>query len=420
MSGDLTITFADDMPIASVEVVAPDMQVVSRMMLGAGRSKTVTVPSEMSFLRVHLPTGQVATLTDPGNLARTISLESILGKPHRILVAEARHENDSDIYGFNPMGRTISVPDVMSGTVSIPDEMKGAELTSQYAVQRYFRRAPLRNNIMIDHHDTLSLSDHARASIVTYRGDTVPGHAIGMAQEACWKLERSDHHHAASTLRLEQSNSAVLDVRLPANLREVRARVDDLKEEGVLLYSIRLTSREPAADAVLNYLQKGDLYSAESMTEWIDEAEGMLFHKVDDPYTAAIASYLLLRLGRYDRMHDWPRNLADWFDFLPDGCVIWARQLMHRVPDKQNEIRDYLFKAVERGLPVYTEGLRILMDGLRLLGPKGQGTLQTVQKQAGDVLWQSPVTATLHRPHRDSAGVDLRAVLYDIEFAAGG
>ena len=410
MSDALTITFADDMPIASVEIVAPDMEVVDRVMLGAGRSTIIKVPSEMSFLRVHLPNGQVATLTDPGNLTRTISLRSITGEPKDTFIFEKSFKDELDNDYAN------SRPAIIAAAL----KQDRSELTSQYAVKRYFRRAPFPIKVTTGDQDTLQLSDHAQIRIVTHQGETVPGRAIVTAQgEAYWRLE-GGHHHAASTLQLEQSNGEVLHVRLPANLRGVRARADDLKEEGALLYSIRLTSHEPAADAILNYLQIGDLYSAKSMTAWVDESADMLLHKVQDPYAAAVGSYLLLRLGQYDCMHDWPRNLADWFEFLPDGCVIWARQLMHLAPGEQDEIRNYLLKAVERGLPVYTEGLRILMDGLRLIGPDGQDALKTVQKQAGSVLWQSPVTATLHSVDRDSAGVSTRAVLYDIEFTAEG
>ncbi len=79
MSDRLTIRFASDMPAATVEVVSPDLQVVDRVMLNAGRSRDVDVPSEQSFLRVHLPSGQVVTLQDPGNLDRKISMAMIRG-----------------------------------------------------------------------------------------------------------------------------------------------------------------------------------------------------------------------------------------------------------------------------------------------------------------------------------------------------
>ena len=89
MTSHLNIHFADDMPAAAVEIVAPDFEIVSRIMLENGRTKTVEVPSEASFLRVHMPTGQIVTLEDPGNLDRTISLTGLMrqlrgaGKSHR-------------------------------------------------------------------------------------------------------------------------------------------------------------------------------------------------------------------------------------------------------------------------------------------------------------------------------------------------
>ncbi len=44
--------------------------------------------------------------------------------------------------------------------------------------------------------------------------------------------------------------------------------------------------------------------------------------KVRDPYAATVGGYLLLRLERFDLTRSWAGNLANWFEFLPDGCVI--------------------------------------------------------------------------------------------------
>jgi hypothetical protein len=76
MSG-LKISFTPDMPAMAVEVVSPDFQVVDRLMLSGGQSRTVEVPSEASFLRMHLPSGGTVTVSDPGNLDRTISRASL-------------------------------------------------------------------------------------------------------------------------------------------------------------------------------------------------------------------------------------------------------------------------------------------------------------------------------------------------------
>jgi hypothetical protein len=135
-----------------------------------------------------------------------------------------------------------------------------------------------------------------------------------------------------------------------------------------------------------------------------------------DPYAAAVGAYLLLKLQRFDLMRTWAKNLADRFMELPDGCVIWASQLAQERPESLDEIRSYYTMAVQRGLPVYTEGLRLLMDGLRLLGPIGQASLQELRSKLGEVLWGSPVTATVSslEPRRTSH----EPIKFDIEFGA--
>ena len=167
----------------------------------------------------------------------------------------------------------------------------------------------------------------------------------------------------------------------------------------------------------MNYLQRGDLHAAEAMLEWADRAERMLASKRRDPYAATVGAYLLLQFRDFDRLHDWPRNLANWIDYLPDGCVIWATQLMHKSPDNKQEIREYLFKAVDRGLPVYTEGLRLLLDGLRALGPAGRDAFLEVTGKAGIVMWDAPLTTTVHATG-DTSGAT--SSLYDIAFGSAG
>ena len=41
--------------------------------MAPGQSRTVEVPSEATFLRVHLPSGRTAILQDPGNLDRLVT-----------------------------------------------------------------------------------------------------------------------------------------------------------------------------------------------------------------------------------------------------------------------------------------------------------------------------------------------------------
>lgn len=84
-----------------------------------------------------------------------------------------------------------------------------------------------------------------------------------------------------------------------------------------------------------------------------------MLHKRASPLAATVASLLLLRAWRQDLLHDWGRNLAQWFPEIPDGSVIWAEQLLrppHSVPESAIPS---LLELETRGLPHTTDGLAL-------------------------------------------------------------
>ena len=76
----------------------------------------------------------------------------------------------------------------------------------------------------------------------------------------------------------------------------------------------------PEASAVAGYLNSGRADRA--LMTMTATAEQLLQGKMADPIGAIIGGYALLKLHELDRMHDWPDNLANWFETLPDGAVI--------------------------------------------------------------------------------------------------
>ncbi len=382
MSGALTITFAPDMPAATVEVVSPDLEVIQRVMLDPGRSTIVQVPSEASFLRVHLPSGQVATLKDPGNLSREVSLQAI----QRRLQNEPSASEDQ-----------------------LPAELSPSEL------RRYQRnRLSATPATLMAPEAVLVLRNYGRVELRGSQGP-IAGALTSTGREAQWELP-PDPRQPPRILTVFEQSGARLVVRVPGNATRIWARADVLRGRAAVSYSVRVATVAPAADTIASYLQRGDLYSAEAMAQWINEAAGFLFDKMDDPYAAAVGAYLLLRLKRFDAMQDWARNLASRFEFLPDGCVIWAWQLIHQQPSNDAEIRKYLLMAVDRGLPLYSEGLRLLTDGLRLMGDAGRAPRDKVVQEAGVVLWSSPLTASLTAD--PGAASPPEPSLHDVAFAS--
>lgn len=379
MSGRLRIRFAEDMPPMAVEVVAPDATLVQRLMLGPQEESTLDVPSEGSFLRLYFPSGKTVILQDPGNLDRFVSLASL------------RTPKSSQKFGA-ALGFPQFEDDVLRA---------GGDFADRNAISRYFAKREAVSDIPEppDHASIgfkslqYSLGSWGTASIFDASGQPVSGSGHLSGREAVWESGKGEGSEKEPfELSLQMHSGAEARIRIPGNFRSIVARADRLRAEGSITYSIRVLSANPVADTVFNYLGRSELMAASAMSEWAERAEFLLQSKVRDPFAAALGAYLLLKLGQFDSMHQWAKNLADWFEYLPDGCVIWAWQLIRTDPTREQEIDQYLRKAAMRGLPVYSQGLRLLLDGLKLSGPGQAKTFEDLENTAGQVIWEAPLT----------------------------
>jgi hypothetical protein len=269
----------------------------------------------------------------------------------------------------------------------------------------------------------LRLADIASAQVVDADGESRVGEQSEEdPNEVSWDLGGPSFERPFD-LAIRQDDGREVWVRIPGNTTGLSARVDELDIEQALNYSIRLQTSAPVADTILNYLAHGDITAASAMADWADEAEQLLMSKMSDPYAAAVGSYLLLKLHRFDSMRDWARNLADRFAYVPDGAVVWATQLCQQGAQHEREIRKYLLAAAEGPLPIYTIGLRMLLDGLRLLEEEGDEARKKLRARLGQVIWESPLTARMTAPRgsrtpNNNAAPTLSAITFDIEFCA--
>jgi hypothetical protein len=97
--------------------------------------------------------------------------------------------------------------------------------------------------------------------------------------------------------------------------------------------------------------------------------EAALKGRSDSPVAAAIGAALLVRAGALDPLHDWPRSLANYFPWLPDGAILWAETLLRRDESSpkpaevdrpsQAEARRYFMRVTERGPPLLAPVLRM-------------------------------------------------------------
>jgi hypothetical protein len=137
---------------------------------------------------------------------------------------------------------------------------------------------------------------------------------------------------------------------------------------------VDVTSDHLAAESLLGFLLVGNMRAAREVAAGGFEAEWLSNGEVTDPIPAAVAGYCLLRLGELDRLREWSEDLATRFDWMADGAIIHAWRLIRGGDgqvarlDALVQARAWLLTATGRGLPIYSEGLRLLLDGLRLFG----------------------------------------------------
>jgi hypothetical protein len=129
----------------------------------------------------------------------------------------------------------------------------------------------------------------------------------------------------------------------------------------------RLTSRlrDRAADAVMAYVNRGQVLDAALMAQGVArQAENLLGGKKGDPVAAAAGAFALLTLGELDRLHDWTANLHNWFDWLPDGAVVYAEH-MALIGDHEQAAHTLRQLAI-RGLPCLTVALTTAVNRLSI------------------------------------------------------
>jgi hypothetical protein len=118
-------------------------------------------------------------------------------------------------------------------------------------------------------------------------------------------------------------------------------------------------------DTIFEYVRNADLHMARQLApRMIERAQDILQGKVSNPVQATLAAYALLKVSNTERT-DWVLNLTNWFNYLPDGPIIYAWYLIRE--GKAEQAHEFFRLALRRGLPMYSEGVRLLRDGLNFL-----------------------------------------------------
>lgn len=139
---------------------------------------------------------------------------------------------------------------------------------------------------------------------------------------------------------------------------------------GISDLGVRITidTNNAKADALGKLLVSGDVNGANSLVRF-EDAQQLMQDKMEDHAAAAIGGYYLLRFRQFEYLHDWTSNLANWFPDMADGAIIHAWFILTKGPWEYSEpingdFRNWLLKAEKRGIPLFSEGLKLLYEGL--------------------------------------------------------
>ncbi|WP_162256426.1 caspase family protein [Sphingomonas sp. Root710] len=158
----------------------------------------------------------------------------------------------------------------------------------------------------------------------------------------------------------------------PWKLRQMSARLADPAGAEVYLPSSWQTLFE--AQRIEAF---ADLASAARPIEQLADLQDVVSGKRESPVAAAFATNLLLRAGAIDYLHDWPRNLAEWFPWLADGPVLWAETLLRRREGDEldlgqpviEEALRYFTMLSDRGAPLVAHSLGLALRQADLWRP---------------------------------------------------
>ena len=92
---------------------------------------------------------------------------------------------------------------------------------------------------------------------------------------------------------------------------------------------------------------------------------------------AVVASLLLLKGNQFKLMHDWARNVGNWFPTIPDGVVVWTeqrRRIAAGRPFSPDLIPWFVHELSRRSLPFTADGFGLAAD---LVTDIVRGRLQT-------------------------------------------
>jgi hypothetical protein len=132
-----------------------------------------------------------------------------------------------------------------------------------------------------------------------------------------------------------------------------------------------VTSFRTDAETLLEFLSRDAMRSVGTLASSAELAQRLFAEKVDDPVSALAGAYYLLRVDRWQNVpRYWFENLSQMFHWLPDAPLVHCIRLLREgrdANDSQYDANALFAESLERGWPVYSEGIALLQEAAALL-----------------------------------------------------
>lgn len=135
-------------------------------------------------------------------------------------------------------------------------------------------------------------------------------------------------------------------------------RADELK--------VIVTSFRADAETLLEFLARDAMRAVDALANSAALATQLFAEKFSDPLSAVAGAYYLLRSEGWNRVPlRWFENLSEQFEWLPDAAIVHCIRLLREGPEAWKPGRgpyDLFVRGLERGWPVYSEGVTLLQE----------------------------------------------------------
>jgi hypothetical protein len=141
------------------------------------------------------------------------------------------------------------------------------------------------------------------------------------------------------------------------------------------------------------------------ITPTMPDIDMLLLDKWIDPVAGCLGGYLAVRMGRTDDLEVATRNLVTYFGELPDSHVLRGMYLESR--PALGSARDAFSEALERGLPIYRDGLVLLGAAIRrweIFHPRVELVTALLSTVPAGALWSASPEAAVIRVGVGAAG----------------